>query len=100
MSRAIIHNSDYSSLDAAQNAINGYFLERNKYFYLNRKRLETKFGERSWSQANSRRAKTVRPLRIHNCDYRRTRETAGPSSSLTPAQKSLRGQASAFPICQ
>ena len=35
MSRAIIHNSDYPSLDAAQNAINRYFRERNKYFSLN-----------------------------------------------------------------
>jgi hypothetical protein len=42
MARAIIHNSDYTSRDAAQNAINRYFQERNKYFSLNPKRAGNK----------------------------------------------------------
>jgi transposase len=37
MSRAIIHNSDYPSLDAAQAAIDRYFAERNAYFLANPK---------------------------------------------------------------
>jgi hypothetical protein len=32
MSRAVIHNSDYASLDAAKNAIDLYFRERNEHF--------------------------------------------------------------------
>jgi hypothetical protein len=46
MARAIIHNSDYPSLEAAQNAINRYFRERNKYFSLNPKRA----GNRIWGK--------------------------------------------------
>lgn len=46
MSRAIIHNSDYPSLDAAQNAINRYFRERNKYFSLNPRRA----GDKIWGK--------------------------------------------------
>jgi transposase len=42
MARAIMHNSDYPSLDAAQNAINRYFRERNKYFSLNPRRAGNK----------------------------------------------------------
>jgi hypothetical protein len=44
MSRAIIHNSDYSSLEAAQQAINDYFAERNDSF---RKRPK-KAGGKIW----------------------------------------------------
>jgi hypothetical protein len=32
MSRAIIHNSDYASLDAAKDAIDLYFRQRNEHF--------------------------------------------------------------------
>jgi hypothetical protein len=32
MARAILHNSDYSSVEAAKEAIDRYFTERNAYF--------------------------------------------------------------------
>jgi hypothetical protein len=32
MSRAIIHNSNYQSVDEARTAIDRYFFERNAYF--------------------------------------------------------------------
>jgi hypothetical protein len=32
MARAIIHNSDYQSVDECKEAINGYFSDRNKAF--------------------------------------------------------------------
>lgn len=38
MARAIIHNSDYESVDAAKGAIDRYFLERNQYFEAHPKR--------------------------------------------------------------
>lgn len=38
MARAIIHNSDYQSADAARAAIDRYFLERNQHFKENPKR--------------------------------------------------------------
>src|SRR6185436_10880134 len=42
MSRAIIHNSDYSSLEAAKVAIDRYFAERNTHFAANPKRAGCK----------------------------------------------------------
>lgn|GEM_PF-3258551 len=42
MSRAIIHNSDYSSVDTAKAAINRYFEERNDYFQKNPHRAGNK----------------------------------------------------------
>lgn len=42
MSRAIIHNSDYESLDKAKGAIDLYFLERNRHFKDNPKRAGNK----------------------------------------------------------
>jgi transposase len=44
MARAIIHNSDYASLDAAKNAIDLYFTGRNEHFSKNPKRA----GGRIW----------------------------------------------------
>ncbi len=38
MARAIIHNSDYESVDAAMSAIDRYFLERNQHFETHPKR--------------------------------------------------------------
>jgi hypothetical protein len=38
MARAIIHNSDYESLDACKAPIDRYYLERNSYFEANPKR--------------------------------------------------------------
>ena len=46
MARAIIHNSDYSSVTAAQAAIDRYFFERNQHFKDNPKRAGTKI----WGQ--------------------------------------------------
>ena len=42
MSIAVIHNSNYESVDAAKAAIDRYFLERNGYFKENPKRAGNK----------------------------------------------------------
>lgn len=42
MARAIVHNSDYPSVDAAQAAIDRYFAERNQHFADNPKRAGSK----------------------------------------------------------
>ena len=42
MARAIIHNSNYPSLDDAKGAIDRYFAERNLQFQRNRKRAGNK----------------------------------------------------------
>jgi transposase len=44
MARAIIHNSDYASVEEAQRAIDRYFAERNDYFTLHPKRA----GKKIW----------------------------------------------------
>jgi transposase len=44
MARAIIHNSDYKSLDAAKAAIDQYFGDRNAYFHQHPKRA----GKKIW----------------------------------------------------
>ena len=44
MARAIIHNSDFSSVDAAQAAIDKYFAERNEQFSKHPKRA----GQKIW----------------------------------------------------
>jgi hypothetical protein len=44
MARAIIHNSDFPSLEAAQNAIDKYFDERNEHFSKHPKRA----GQKIW----------------------------------------------------
>ncbi|WP_245286267.1 IS630 family transposase [Bradyrhizobium sp. WSM1417] len=48
MARAILHNSDYSSVGEAKRAIDRYFAERNEYFREHRKRAGNKIwgGER------------------------------------------------------
>ncbi len=46
MARAIIHNSDYSSVDAAKSAIDRYFEERNAHFFASPKRA----GHKIWGQ--------------------------------------------------
>lgn len=38
MSKSVIHNSDYKSLDACTNAIDQYFDKRNKFFQANPKK--------------------------------------------------------------
>jgi transposase/transposase-like protein len=44
MARAIIHNSDFPSLETAQDAIDKYFAERNEQFYKHPKRA----GQKIW----------------------------------------------------
>jgi transposase len=46
MSRAIIHNSDYPSVEAAKDAIDRHFRERNAHFLKN----PTRAGHKIWSQ--------------------------------------------------
>jgi hypothetical protein len=46
MSRAIIHNSDYRSLDDAKAAIDRYFQERNTWFLAHPK----KAGKKIWGK--------------------------------------------------
>jgi hypothetical protein len=44
MARAIVHNSDYPSPDAAREAIDRYFAERNEHFRQNPRRA----GKKIW----------------------------------------------------
>ena len=46
MARAIIHNSDYSSVDACKRAIDRYFLERNEQF----RQHPRKAGKKIWGK--------------------------------------------------
>jgi DDE superfamily endonuclease len=46
MARAIIHNSDYQTVEEAKAAIDRYFLERNNYFTLHPKRA----GRKIWGK--------------------------------------------------
>ena len=46
MARAIIHNSDYCCVEAAKDAINRYYAERNEYFRAHPKRA----GHKIWGQ--------------------------------------------------
>lgn len=48
MARAVLHNSDYPSVDAAKRAIDRHFAERNLYFQVHPKRAGNKIwgGER------------------------------------------------------
>ena len=46
MARAIIHNSDYSSVETAKSAIDRYFEERNAHFFASPKRA----GHKIWGQ--------------------------------------------------
>jgi hypothetical protein len=49
MSRAIIHNSNYASLDDAKLAIDRYFASRNEHFQKNPKRA----GDWIWGKERS-----------------------------------------------
>lgn len=59
MSRAIIHNSNYSTKDDAKAAIDSYFLERNEYF----QRHPKKAGNMIWGKERS----TVKFSVSNNC---------------------------------
>jgi hypothetical protein len=58
MARAVIHNSDYKSVDDAKSAIERYFAERNEHFKVHPRRAGNKIwrGERvpaGFSEANN-----------------------------------------------
>ena len=46
MAKAILHNSDYESIDEAQRAIDRHFRERNEHFRLHPKRA----GKKIWGK--------------------------------------------------
>ena len=50
MARAILHNSDYCSVEAAKDAIDRYYAERNEYFRAHPKRA----GHKIWGQERVR----------------------------------------------
>jgi hypothetical protein len=52
MARAIIHNSDYCSAEAAKGAIDRYYAERNEYFQAHPKRAGRRSGDKSGSKVN------------------------------------------------
>ena len=52
MARAIIHSSDYTSVSAAMEAIDRYFVERNRYFLENPKRAGKKIWGLERTEAN------------------------------------------------
>jgi hypothetical protein len=49
MAKAIIHNSDYESVEAGKAAIDRYFTERNAFFRANPKRA----GRKIWGKENT-----------------------------------------------
>jgi len=59
MARAIIHNSDFPSLEAAQDAIDKYFTERNEQFSKHPKRA----GQKIWGDERVSSEFSV----SHNC---------------------------------
>ena len=65
MAIAIIHNSDYESVEKAKEAIDRYFRERNEYFAKNPRRA----GNKIWGQ------EIVVPKfqESHNCKYAKWR---------------------------
>lgn len=66
MARAIIHNSDFPSLETAQKSIDGYFVERNEHFSNPRNERARKFGETSACPASFRLAIIVKIRSIAN----------------------------------
>jgi DDE superfamily endonuclease len=70
MSRAIIHNSDYKSIDAAKAAINRYFEDRNANFLQYPRELAKKSGVTSVSPPHFRTRITAR-IRITDNRYRK-----------------------------
>lgn len=59
MARAIIHNSDYSSVRTAKEAIDRYYTERNRYYMLHPKRA----GNKIWGQERT----SVKFAASNNC---------------------------------
>ncbi len=74
MARAVIHNSDYASLDDTKAAIDGYFAERNRQFHENPRRA----GKLIWGK----RACTGRLFRQP--------QLQGPCVAVMPARRSFK----------
>ena len=64
MARAIIHNSDYPSVEVAKDAIDRYFTERNERFSKHPKRAGQNIWEKSAYQASSQKARTAKTRSI------------------------------------
>ncbi len=64
MAKAIIHNSDYQSVDECKQAINKYFSERNEAFLENPNVRERNFGVRKLLIQSSRKATIAKIPRI------------------------------------
>jgi hypothetical protein len=62
MARAVIHNSDYQSIEKAKAAIDRYFLERNDYFTSHPSGQDGRFGAKSVSSASFRKRTTAKTL--------------------------------------
>ena len=60
MSRAVIHNSDYGSVEAARAAIDRHFADRNAFFRANLRRAGKKICARRTRRASSRHRITAR----------------------------------------
>lgn len=58
--RAIIHNSNYSSIDEAKTAMNGYFKDRNQHFQHYPKAAGKRFGAASWYVVDLMRGRIVK----------------------------------------
>jgi hypothetical protein len=67
MSRAIIHNSNYRSVDDAKAAIDRYFQERNAGFLAHPQRAGKKSGEKSVRQQHSQFRATARTHGTGEC---------------------------------
>jgi hypothetical protein len=65
MAKAIIHNSNYSSVDEAKSAIDQHFKERNEYFQQHLKVA----GNKIWGKENSQ----PQFSETNNCKDRRFR---------------------------
>ena len=67
MARAIIHNSDYQSVEFAKEAIDRYITDRNKNYLENPKRAGKKYGEKKEQKLYLIQRITARIQRIDNC---------------------------------
>jgi hypothetical protein len=66
MARAIIHNSDYPSAEAARSAIDRYFVERNSHFLQHSKRAGKKIWGRERVPSEFQESQTAKSRGISN----------------------------------